>query len=58
MSKKMWVLMVACILIGGAIVDGFTSHLGALVMAIGFSIGSYYDGKKAGVRELLNKMTR
>lgn len=58
MSKKMWFLMVACILIGGIMIDDFTNHLGALVMAIGFSIGSYHDGKKEGVRELLNKMTR
>lgn len=46
-------LMVASVLIGGSLLDGFTNHLGAALMAIGFGLACYYDGMKAGKRDLL-----
>lgn len=46
-------LMVASVLIGGSLLDGFTNHIGAALMAIGFGLACYYDGMKAGKRDLL-----
>lgn len=58
MSKKLWVLMAACIVIGCSLVDGFTNHIGALMMCIGFGIGCYHDGKDAGSREVFEPLKR
>lgn len=53
MGKVKFVFMVACILIGGSMIEGFTNGLGAILACIAVSMASYHDGIKDGKRELL-----
>lgn len=55
---KKLLLTVFLSLLGSTLIDGFTNFLGALVMAIAYSIPSYYDGKKAGGREVFELIKR
>ncbi|QDH94219.1 hypothetical protein [Escherichia phage vB_EcoS_PHB17] len=55
---KKLLLTVFLALLGSTLIEGFTNFLGALVMAIAYSIPSYYDGKKAGGREVFELIKR
>lgn len=55
---KKLLLTVFLALLGSTLIDGFTNFLGALIMAIAYSIPSYYDGKKAGGREVFELIKR
>lgn len=55
---KKLLLTVFLSLLGSTMIDGFTNFLGALIMAIAYSIPSYYDGKKAGGREVFELIKR
>lgn len=56
--KKLLLTLVIAV-IGIVIMEpGFTNHLGAAVLALAYSIPAYYDGKKAGGREVFELMKR